>query len=211
VDEEALAGLFVHPRVIRRGRYEDRVAVAGSPPGRRAPRRREIGVSISIRTILLVAAAVAIGSALASIRSILLVIFVSVFSVAVLSPVATAMERRFGWRRAVCASVLVLGIVLVLGAMLLVLVQAAGEALRGLSHDLPQIVDKVRHSGLGDFVNRGSNSLGTLKSRERHHGRGRQGLRRRRARRRIGLRGRHARLLGRLPDALRPRRRAAPA
>jgi hypothetical protein len=53
--------------------------------------RPEVGVWISIRTILVVAAVVALGAALASIRSVLLVIFVSIFSVAVLSPVATAM------------------------------------------------------------------------------------------------------------------------
>ena len=62
-------------------------------------RRRELGVSISVRTILLVAVVVAAGAALVSIKSVLLLLFVSVFSVAVLSPVATAMQRRLGWSR----------------------------------------------------------------------------------------------------------------
>src|SRR6202162_5440562 len=74
-------------------------------------RRPDVGVRISIRTILLVAATVVVIAALASIRSVLLVIFVSVFSVAVLSPPATAMERRFGWSRRVCSMILVLAIV----------------------------------------------------------------------------------------------------
>jgi hypothetical protein len=37
--------------------------------------------------------------ALASIANVLLAILVSVFSVAVLSPVVSAMERLFGWSR----------------------------------------------------------------------------------------------------------------
>ena len=90
-------------------------------------------------------------------------IFVSVFSVAVLLPVVTVMERRLGWSRGLCSTVVVLAIVIVIGAVVLVLVQAISGAVRGLSHDLPQIVDKVRHSDLGNFINSGSDSLDTLR------------------------------------------------
>jgi predicted PurR-regulated permease PerM len=45
----------------------------------------------------------------------------------------------------------------------LVLVQAISDAVRGFSDDLPQIVDKVRHSDLGNIVNGGSSSLDTLR------------------------------------------------
>jgi len=75
--------------------------------------RRRIEVSISIRTILLVAVAVAVAVvgawALSSVGNVLLLIFVSGFNVAVLSPVVAAMERRLGWSRGRCATVLVLG------------------------------------------------------------------------------------------------------
>ena len=57
----------------------------------------------------------------------------------------------------------VLGIAIVIGAVALVLVQAISSALHGLSDDLPQIVDKVRHSDLGNFINSGSDSLDTLR------------------------------------------------
>ena len=90
-------------------------------------------------------------------------IFVSIFGVAVLSPVVTVMERRLGWSRGLCSTVLVLGIVLVIGAVVLVLVQAISDAVRGFSDDLPQIVDKARHSDLGSFINGGSDSLDTLR------------------------------------------------
>jgi predicted PurR-regulated permease PerM len=124
--------------------------------------RTDLVVSISIRTMLLAAGAVAVALALGSIGSALLIILVSVFSVAVLSPVATAMERRLHWNRAVCSTVLVLGIVVLIGATVLVLVQAISDAVRGFSDDLPQILDEVRHSDLGNLVN-GSDWLDTLR------------------------------------------------
>ena len=123
----------------------------------------DVVVSISVRTLLVAAGIVAVAGALASIGSALLMIFVSVLCVAVLSPVATAMERRLGWSRALCSTVLVLGIVVVLGVVLLVLAQAVSDAVRGFSHDLPKIVDQVRHSDVGHFINGGSGSLDTLK------------------------------------------------
>ncbi len=129
--------------------------------------RREVGVSISIRTILLVAVVVAAAAALASIKSVLLLLFVSVFGVAVLSPVATAMERRLGWSRRVCSIVLVLGIVGVIGAVALVMAQAVNGAVHDFSHQLPKIVDRARQSDLGNVLNTRSGSLDTL---ERHAG-----------------------------------------
>jgi predicted PurR-regulated permease PerM len=125
-------------------------------------RRREVGVSISIRTILLAAVVVAVGVALASIKSVLLLIFVSFFSIAVLSPVATAMERRLGWSRRVCSMVIVLALVVVIAGVALVMVQAVNGAVHNFSRDLPRIVDKARHSKLGNVINKGSGSLDTL-------------------------------------------------
>ena len=127
------------------------------------PGRSTVEISVSLRTILLIAGAVAVAWALASIASVLLLIFVSIFSVAVLSPAVAAMERRLGWSRGLCATVLVLAIVAALAVMALILAQAVSGSVRDLSHDLPHIVDKARHSGFGRFVNGGSNSLDTLK------------------------------------------------
>src|SRR5512133_1720426 len=129
--------------------------------------RRELNVSLSLRTILLVAGLAAVAWALASIADVLLVIFVSLFGVAVLSPVVDAMEQRLGWSRGWCSAVLVLAIVLVLAVVALVLVQAISGSVRGFSHDLPQIVDRARHSDLGSFINRGSDSLDTLRTHAR--------------------------------------------
>jgi predicted PurR-regulated permease PerM len=139
--------------------------MAGSPSssGTSDTGRPEVEASISIRTILLVAATVAVAWALVSVTDVLLMIFVSVFSVAVLLPVVNAMERRLGWSRALCSTVLVLGIVIVIGAVVLVVVQAISGAVRGFADDLPQIVDEVRRSDLGNFINGGSDLLDTLR------------------------------------------------
>ena len=128
----------------------------------RATPRSGIDVSISFRTILLVAATVAVVAALVSIRSVVLLIFVSVFSVAVLSPVATWLEQRFGWSRRLASMVLVLVLVVLAAAFALMLIAAAASAVHGLSHDLPQIVDQARHSGLGDLLDREGGSLKAL-------------------------------------------------
>ena len=149
-------------REIEDGRGEGRGG-DGTQLGRSAgERRRELAVSISFRTILLAGVAVAVAAALASIRSVLLVILVSVFSVAVLSPVATAMERRLGWSRRLASIALVLAIVIVIGGVALLLLQAVSGALRGLSHDLPQITDQARHSEVGNAINAGNGSFDVL-------------------------------------------------
>jgi len=124
--------------------------------------RREIGVSISIRTILSVAIVIAVGASIASIRSVLLVIFVSGFGVAVLSPLATGMERRLGWSRRVCSTLLVLAIMAVIASVALVMVQALSGAVHDFSHHLPQIVDRAKQSNLGNVLNTRSGSLDTL-------------------------------------------------
>jgi len=137
-------------------------ALAPATTTSRETSRRELSVSISIRTILLVAVVVAAAAALASIKSVLLLLFVSVFSVAVLSPVATAMERRLAWSRRVCSMVLVVGIVGVIAAVALVMVQALNGAVHDFSHQLPQFVDRAKQSDLGNVLNTRSGSLDTL-------------------------------------------------
>jgi predicted PurR-regulated permease PerM len=125
--------------------------------------RREVEVSLSIRTILIVAAVVALAFALASIGNVLLLLFVSAFSVAVLSPVVDLMERRLPWGRSLCATVLVLGIVVLGIGFVVVLLQALVDGVRSLGDALPGLVDKARHTGLGGLVNGQSNALDVLK------------------------------------------------
>jgi predicted PurR-regulated permease PerM len=74
------------------------------------------------------------------------------------------MERRFHWSRGLSSTTLVVATFIVIGAVLLVLVQAISGAVRGLSHGLPHIVDQARHSDVGNFINGGSGSLDTLRN-----------------------------------------------
>jgi predicted PurR-regulated permease PerM len=142
--------------------YEEQMTAGEASPRAGEARRTQLEVSVSIRTILLVAGVVAIAWALASIASVLLILFVSLFSVAVLSPVVSAMERRLRWSRRLSAAVLVLAIVITLGAVVLVVSQAVVGAVRDFSDELPRIVDEARQSDLGSFINSGSDSLETL-------------------------------------------------
>jgi predicted PurR-regulated permease PerM len=141
---------------------EVHIATAESSSPVTGTRRTELQVSLSIRTILLVAGVVAVAWALTSIASVLLVIFVSTFSVAVLSPVVTAMERRLRWSRRLSAAVLVVAIVIAVGVLLLVVIAAMADAVRGFSDDLPGIIEAARRSELGSFLNGGSDSLDRL-------------------------------------------------
>jgi predicted PurR-regulated permease PerM len=143
--------------------YEEQMATAVSSARVGGRDRTELEISVSLRTILLVAGVVAIGWALTSIASVLLVIFVSTFSIAVLSPVVTVMEQRLRWSRRLSAVVLVLAIAIVVAALLLVVVAAMADAVRGFSDDLPGLIEEARRSELGSFINGGSDSLDTLR------------------------------------------------
>ena len=187
------------------------VMTAHTPSGE--PRPMNVEVSISIRTILLVAGAVAIAWALASIANVLLVIFVSVFSVAVLSPVVTGDGAAVGLEP---------------GAVLdgaragdrdrhrrgRAGAGAGDRAARcaGSATTCRRSSTSVRHSDLGNVHQRRERLARHVEAaRERHRRRGGQGVGRRRPCRSLGLRGGHARLLGHLPDALRAGRRTARA
>ena len=97
--------------------YEEQMTAGEASSQGGQARRTQREVSVSIRTILLIAGVVAVAWALASIASVLLVIFVSFFSVAVLSPVVSAMERRLRWSRRLSSAVLLLAIVIVFGVV----------------------------------------------------------------------------------------------
>lgn len=106
--------------------------------------RRE--VEVSIRTIITISAIVAIAFALGSIGDVLLLFFVSMFSIAVLSPVLDAMERRLPWGRTLCATLLVLGLAILSLVFVVVLLQAVVDGLRNFSEALPGLVDQARQA-----------------------------------------------------------------
>jgi predicted PurR-regulated permease PerM len=143
---------------------KSRMSASGSSAAADGTRGRELAVFISIRTILLVGVAVALAWALASVGHVLLLIFVSIFATAVLSPVVNLMERKLPWSRAVSSTVLVIGIVVLTAVVMLILLQPIVDAVRNFNDNLPRLIDDARDSDLGRFVNGGSDSLDTLKS-----------------------------------------------
>ena len=140
------------------------MSASGSSPANDGSRGRELAVFISIRTILLVGVAVALAWALSSVGDVLLLIFVSIFCTAVLSPVIDLMERKLPWSRAVSSTVLVIGIVALTAVALLILIQPFVDAVRNFNDNLPRLIDEARHSDLGGFINGASNSLDTLEA-----------------------------------------------
>ena len=124
--------------------------------------RSELAVFISIRTIAIVAAAVAFAWALASIGNVLLLIFLAVFNAAVLAPVVDAMDRRLPWSRAMCSTVLVLGIAALVAGVLAILLTPIVDAVRDLSHNAPRLVDEARHTDLGRSLDGGSDAPNQL-------------------------------------------------
>lgn len=154
---------MIHRSAGTRLTGQEQVNSAESSLGATGSARSSVEVSISIRSVLLVAAVVAVAWALGSIGNILLLIFVSIFCVAVLLPVVGRMERRLHWSRGLCAAVLVLGTVVLMLLVLLVVVQAISGAVRGFSHDVPHVVDEVKRGDLGKFLNGGSGALDTLR------------------------------------------------
>ena len=118
----------------------------------------ELAVFISIRTILLVGAAVAVAWALASIGDVLLLIFLAAFNAAVLAPVVDAMDRRLPWSRGVCSTVLVLGLAALTAGLLAILLGSIVDAVRDLSHNAPRLVDEARNTDLGRSLDGGSDA-----------------------------------------------------
>jgi predicted PurR-regulated permease PerM len=125
--------------------------------------RSELDVFISIRTILFVGAAVAVAWALASIGDVLLLIFLAVFNAAVLAPVVDAMDRRLPWSRAVCSTVLVLGLAALIAGVLAILLAPIVDAVGDLSHNAPRLVDEARNTDLGRALDGGSDAPELLK------------------------------------------------
>ena len=123
----------------------------------------ELAVFISIRTILFVGAAVAVGWALASIGNVLLLVFLAVFNAAVLAPVVDAMGRRLPWSRGMCSTVLVLGLAALIAGVLAVLLAPIVDAVRDLSHNAPRLVDEAQKTDLGRSLGGGSDAPELLK------------------------------------------------
>ena len=131
----------------------------------RSPRR--IALVLPLRTILLVAAAIAVMWAFASIADAFLIVFVGIFLALVFEYPLRFVMAKTGLSRGLAATITVLGTAAVVTLLALLLLVPLVGSVRDFLHDLPQIVDQLRNSdelsslgdtGAGGNVQEGANA-----------------------------------------------------
>jgi predicted PurR-regulated permease PerM len=119
-------------------------------------RRNALDVTITVRTLLVVAAFIAVGWAFVSVRSSVLTLFFALFAALVLDPVVELVQRKLKVGRGVSATIVVLGIVVLVIVVALVLVAPLVDAVRDFVDALPSIVQDIRNSSLGSWLDQHS-------------------------------------------------------
>jgi predicted PurR-regulated permease PerM len=108
------------------------------------PRRVEI--SVSWKTLAVIGGAVLLAWAFIAARDAILLVFISLFLALVLDTPTRWMTDHWHLRRGNAATLLVLGLVVVVTALAILLITPFIGALRDLLHDLPNIVQRIRES-----------------------------------------------------------------
>jgi predicted PurR-regulated permease PerM len=117
-----------------------------------APPPQRVSLVLPLRTILLVAAAIAVMWAFATIADAFLIVFVGIFLALVFEYPLRFVMTKTGLSRGLAATLTVLGAAAAVTALaLLLLVPLVGEV-RDFLHDLPTIVDELRSSDELDFL-----------------------------------------------------------
>ena len=114
--------------------------------------RRALGVNITVRTLLVAAAFIALGWAFVSIRATVLTLFFALFAAFVLDPVVRELQSRIGLGRGATATIVVLGLVVLGVVIAFLLISPFVEAMADLVDALPSIVQDIRDSSLGSWV-----------------------------------------------------------
>ncbi|MFN8223421.1 MAG: AI-2E family transporter [Gaiellales bacterium] len=109
---------------------------------------RRVEVSVSMRTLAVLGGAGLLAWAFIAARQAILLVFISLFLALVLDTPVTWMTRRWHVRRGNAATGLVLGLVVLLGALVTLLVTPFIGAVGDLIEDLPNIVQRIRESDL---------------------------------------------------------------
>jgi predicted PurR-regulated permease PerM len=121
--------------------------------GHSAPRHgQERNVNITVRTMLVVGAFAAFVWAFVEVRSTVLTIFLALFSALVLEPVVVLAQRKLKLGRGGASVLVVLGIVALGLLAAFVLLAPFVNAMRDLVDALPSIVEDIRDSSLGSWV-----------------------------------------------------------
>jgi predicted PurR-regulated permease PerM len=128
-------------------------ASSGKDPGMPGHRRR-IEITVSVKTLLLIAFVAVAVVALVAIRGALILVFAGVFLAFVFELPTRFVARHLHVRRSIAAAIVVLGTALVVTALALVLLVPLVTSVIDFLHALPQTVQDLRDSGelswLGD-------------------------------------------------------------
>ena len=127
--------------------------------------RRSLSVNLTVRTLLLVSAVVALAWAFVSIRDAMLTVFLALFAALVLEPVVRLMERHLPCGRGACATILVLGLLTVTIVFTLLLLSPLAGSFRDFVNALPGIVDDIKNnSSLGKWMDEHSSAPETAQA-----------------------------------------------
>jgi predicted PurR-regulated permease PerM len=128
-------------------------------------RRGALNVNLTVRTMLLVSAVVALAWAFVSIREAVLTLFLALFSALVLEPVVRVMQRKLPLGRGACATVLVLGLVALGVVFVLLLLSPLAGSFRDFVDALPSMVqDITTNSSVGSWLNEHSSAPETAQA-----------------------------------------------
>jgi predicted PurR-regulated permease PerM len=119
-------------------------------------RRRAFRVTLTVRTMLIASAFVAVFWAVISVRTSVLTLFFALFAALVLDPVVELTQRKLKMGRGAAATTVVLGL-LVLGVVCaFILIAPFAKEIAEFVDALPSIVQDIRNSSVGSWVDQHS-------------------------------------------------------
>ena len=114
--------------------------------------RRPLSVRITAQTLFVAAAILAVVWALVTVRTSVLTLFLALFSALVLEPVVTLVQGKLNLGRGPAALIVVFGVVALVLVAALILIAPLVDAVRDFVDALPSIVQDIRDSSIGSWV-----------------------------------------------------------
>jgi predicted PurR-regulated permease PerM len=137
--------------------------ISGADPA--AKGSRPLSVTLTVRTMLLVAAVVALAVAFVTIREAVMTLFLALFSALVLEPVVRLMQRHLPLGRGACVTTLILGLIAVAVVFVLLLLIPLAGSFRDFVQALPGMVDDIsNNSSFGQWLNEHSQAPETAQA-----------------------------------------------
>jgi predicted PurR-regulated permease PerM len=113
---------------------------------------RTLSVTLTVRTMLIALAFVFVAWSVISVREAALTLFFALFAALVLEPVVAVVQRRINRGRGASATLVVLGLLVLAILIAVILVAPFVDAIRDFVDELPTIVQNIRDSSVGSWV-----------------------------------------------------------